>query len=64
MIADIPSVDLIAKISPAKIIKIMKDPVKSAKAVKLVYTNDGETLGISRRKSGKNFTYFLGDEIV
>lgn len=64
MNADIPSVDLIAKISPAKIIKIMKDPVKSAKAVKLVYTNDGETLGISRRKRGKNFTYFLGNEIV
>jgi DNA topoisomerase-1 len=64
MNADIPSVDLIAKISPAKIIKIMKDPVKSAKAVKLVYTNDGETLGISRRKRGKNFTYFLGDEKV
>ncbi|KIA83397.1 DNA topoisomerase I [Kaistella solincola] len=64
MNADIPSVDLIAKISPAKIIKIMKDPVKSAKAVKLVYSNDGETLGISRRKRGKNFTYFLGDEKV
>ncbi|AZI68111.1 DNA topoisomerase IB [Kaistella daneshvariae] len=64
MNADIPSVDLITKISPAKIIKIMKDPVKSAKAVKLVYTNDGETLGISRRKRGKNFTYFLGDEKV
>jgi len=64
MNADIPSVDLIAKISPAKIIKIMKDPVKSAKAVKLVYTNDGETLGISRRKRGKNFIYFLGDEKV
>ncbi|SFI66866.1 DNA topoisomerase-1 [Kaistella treverensis] len=64
MNADIPSVDLIAKISPAKIIKIMKDPVKSAKAVKLVYSNDGESLGISRRKRGKNFTYFLGDEKV
>ena len=64
MNADIPSVDLISKISPAKIIKIMKDPVKSAKAVKLVYTNDGESLGISRRKRGKNFTYFLGDEKV
>ena len=64
MNADIPSVDLIAKISPAKIVKIMKDPVKSAKAVKLVYTNDGETMGISRHKRGKNFTYFLGDEKV
>ncbi|WP_226064690.1 DNA topoisomerase IB [Kaistella polysaccharea] len=64
MNTDIPSVDLIAKISPAKIIKIMKDPVKSAKAVKLVYTNDSEIDGILRKKRGKNFFYFLGDERI
>lgn len=59
---DNPSLDLIAKISPSKIIKIMKDPVKSAKAVQLVYTNDSANEGIARKKRGKKFSYFLGEE--
>ncbi|MGZ5273756.1 MAG: DNA topoisomerase IB, partial [Kaistella sp.] len=50
--------------SPSKIVKIMKDPVKSAKAVSLVYTSDREADGIVRRKSGKKFVYFNGDEKV
>ncbi len=64
MSTEVPSVDLIAKISPSKIVKIMKDPVKSAKAVKLVYTNDSDIDGIIRRKSGKQFSYFLGDKKI
>ena len=62
-----PSLDLITKISPDKIIKIMKDPVKSAKAVQLIYTTDSETDGIGRKKKGKKgkkFSYFHGDEKV
>jgi len=56
--------DLIAALTPAKILKIMKDPVKSAKAVKLIYTTDQEFDGITRKKSGKKFVYFNGEEKV
>ncbi|HPZ26184.1 MAG TPA: DNA topoisomerase IB, partial [Kaistella sp.] len=42
----------------------MKDPVKSAKAVSLIYTTDQEQDGIYRRKSGKKFVYFNGDEKI
>lgn len=59
-----PSLELITKISPSKMIKIMKDPEKSAKAVNLVYTNDSETIGIARRKRGEKFIYFSGDQKI
>ena len=59
-----PEIDIIAAIKPAKLLKIMKDPVKSAKAVELIYTTDHEFDGILRKKSGKKFTYFFGDEKV
>lgn len=36
---------------------IIKDGVKSAEAVNLVYVNNGDQ-GISRLKKGKDFTYF------
>ena len=55
-----PSLELITKISPSKMVKIMKDPQKSANAVNLVYTSDSENKGIARKKSGKKFTYFSG----
>ena len=42
----------------------MKDPVKSAKAVSLVYTNDRESDGITRRKRGKKYVYYYGDERI
>lgn len=56
--------DPIASLTPSKILKIMKDPVKSAKAVNLIYTSDHEYDGISRRKSGKKFVYFNGSEKI
>ena len=56
--------DPIASLTPSKILKIMKDPVKSAKAVSLIYTSDHEYDGISRKKSGKKFKYFNGDERI
>ena len=36
----------------------MKDPVKSAKAVQLIYTSDNEYEGIERKKYGKKFHYY------
>ena len=59
-----PSLELITKISPSKMVKIMKDPEKSAKAVNLIYTNDSEIQGIARKKRGKKFNYFLGKEKI
>lgn len=46
--------ELISHLKPSKIVKIMKDPVASAKAVHLIYTTDAETAGITRKKTGKN----------
>ncbi|HAV01844.1 MAG TPA: DNA topoisomerase I, partial [Chryseobacterium sp.] len=54
-----PSIELVSKISPSRIVKIMKDPVKSARAVKLIYSNDSETEGFTRKKFGKGFAYYL-----
>ncbi|WHF52283.1 DNA topoisomerase IB [Chryseobacterium gotjawalense] len=59
-----PSVELIHKISPSKMVKIMKDPVKSATAVNLVYTSDSENQGIARRKRGEKFIYFIGGQKI
>lgn len=59
-----PNKDIVISLSPSKIIKIMKDPVKSAKAVSLVYTTDREADGIVRKKSGKKFVYFNGEEKI
>ncbi|MBW8360534.1 MAG: DNA topoisomerase IB [Weeksellaceae bacterium] len=64
MKTDISALDAVTKISPSKIVKIMKDPMKSAKAVQLIYTTDREAEGIMRRKSGKKFVYFNGDEKI
>ncbi|MDQ0475695.1 MULTISPECIES: DNA topoisomerase IB [Chryseobacterium] len=59
-----PSLELITKISPSKMVKIMKDPEKSATAVNLVYTSDSENQGIARRKRGDKFIYFIGGEKI
>lgn len=45
--------EIISHLKPSKIVKIMKDPEASAKAVHLVYTSDAETAGITRRKKRK-----------
>ncbi|WP_312172680.1 DNA topoisomerase IB [Chryseobacterium sp.] len=50
--------EIISHLKPAKIVKIMKDPVASAKAVHLIYTSDAETAGITRKKSGKKYSYY------
>ena len=64
MKASTPSLELISKISPSKILKIMKDPEKSATAVNLIYTNDSENQGIARKKRGKKFNYFSGEQKI
>ncbi len=52
------AIDLVQKLKPTKLLKIMHDPVKSAQAVQLIYTTDQDGLGIERKKNGKKFTYF------
>jgi len=53
-----PDTDIVISLSPSKIVKIMKDPVKSAKAVSLVYTSDREADGIVRKKVRKEIRVF------
>ena len=48
--------DLIYNLTPSKILKIMKDPEKSAKAINLIYISDS-CEGIARKKRGKKFQY-------
>lgn len=59
-----PVEDIIQKMSPKKIARIINDPVKTAKAVHLVYVTDTRTQGISRKRRGKKFRYFLEDTEV
>lgn len=56
--------EIISHLKPSKIIKIMKDPEASAKAVHLVYTSDAESSGITRKRKGKKFSYFKDGEKV
>ena len=50
--------EIICHLKPSKIIKIMKNPEASAKAVHLVYTSDSDSSGITRKRKGKKFSYF------
>ncbi len=56
--------ETISHLKPSKIVKIMKDPVASAKAVNLIYTSDAETAGIIRKKKGKKFSYYKDGEKI
>ena len=51
------------KISKKKIESIINDPVKTAKAVNLIYVSDKQT-GIVRIKKGDKFEYFFRDKKV
>jgi len=61
---DQSDIEIISHLKPSKIVKIMKDPVASAKAVNLIYTSDAETAGIIRKKKGKNFSYYKDGEKI
>lgn len=56
--------DIIHHLKPSKIVKIMKDPKASAKAVHLIYTSDAESAGIIRKRKGKKFSYFKDGERI
>ena len=56
--------EIISHLKPSKIVKIMKDPVASAKAVHLIYTSDAETAGITRKKTGKKYSYYRDGEKI
>lgn len=53
--------NVLEKISKTKIGKIINDPEKTAKAVDLVYVSVALP-GIIRKKTGKNFSYFVDDK--
>jgi len=55
--------NVIEKISKAKLSKIIDDPVKTAKAVDLIYISNAAP-GIYRKKTGKTFTYYQEDKKV
>ncbi|MET3536214.1 DNA topoisomerase IB [Chryseobacterium limigenitum] len=55
---DNSDLDIISHLKPSKIVKIMKDPEASARAVNLIYTSDAESAGIIRKKKGKKYSYF------
>lgn len=61
---DNSDLEIISHLKPSKIVKIMKDPVASAKAVHLVYTSDAETAGIIRKRRGKKFSYYKDGEKI
>ena len=52
------SVDPIQKLSPKKILKIMKDRQKSAKAVNRVYTSDQYMDGFTRKMYRNKLAYY------
>ncbi|MDH6250375.1 DNA topoisomerase-1 [Chryseobacterium sp. H1D6B] len=61
---DNSDLEIISHLKPSKIVKIMKDPEASAKAVHLVYTTDAESDGITRKKTGKKYSYFKNGEKI
>ena len=60
--SDIP--EIVAALKPSKILNIINDSEKSAKAVKLVYTSDQSACGIKRKPYGKKFHYYKDDERI
>lgn len=61
---DNSDLDIISHLKPSKIVKIMKDPEASARAVNLIYTSDAESAGIIRKKRGKKYAYFKDGEKI
>lgn len=55
--------DLVENLSKRKIKTLINDPVKTAEAVNLIYVSDTSP-GITRKKSGNFFNYFLAEEKI
>src|SRR5712671_6929440 len=51
------------KLSHSKLLLANKDPRKAAETAHLIYVS-GNTPGITRKKKGNKFVYFLGDKAV
>src|SRR5579871_266524 len=51
------------RLKPKQLRTLVKDPVKSAEAVNLVYVSDDKP-GIERRRKGKSFVYFMDKKKV
>lgn len=56
--------EIIQHITPKKFAKILNDPEKTAKTVNLVYVNDHDSAGITRKKHGDNFNYYFEGKMV
>ena len=54
----------IQELPKRKIKAILNDPEKTAEAIHLVYVNDLETRGITRKRKGKGFEYYLENKLV
>lgn len=61
--SDKEALDLLAKIPRRKLRTIIKDPVKTAEAVNLVYVSD-DCIGIERRVAASGFEYYYQDKKV
>jgi len=57
------TLEAIDQLPKSKIKKISNDPVKTAEAINLVHVNDNAP-GITRRRRGKNFGYYLEDKKI
>lgn len=52
----------IESLAPKKFVKILKDPVKTAEIVNLIYVSDGSSDGIVRKKYKSGFRYFYNSK--
>ena len=57
------TLEIIEHLPKSKIRKIVKDPVKTAEAINLVYVTD-DAPGIIRKRAGKNFAYYVKEKKV
>ena len=55
---------LIEELPKRKLKSILANPEKTAEAVNLVYVNDTDNKGITRKKSGKSFKYYLQNKQI
>jgi len=55
---------LIEDLPKRKLKSILANPEKTAEAVNLVYVNDTDNKGITRKKSGKSFKYYLQNKQI
>lgn len=57
------AIDVVEELSESTLKKIIRDPVKTAEAVNLIYVSDSDK-GILRKKTGRRFTYIFGGKML